>query len=181
MNEIKELDIQSSRRRLEDGIGMLCLFVSDYCTKQKETWQLVPNLALEADGLSCWSDTYRSAYMHGMWKLGIRGYKFEPCVDLETGELVWYSHQQSTFVPLPNNNLLDIAKNIQQINASRVVNNLMEHINCGLQDYMPYTKESLERWKSEVRKTLGLGEYYSRPEFVDIVEITKAETLLKRK
>ncbi len=72
------------------GAEKIVEFVRDYSRSQKEFWQRIPLLALEADGRDGFYDNYYRAYRQGFWALQSsvsRGY-YSVYVDLSTGELV---------------------------------------------------------------------------------------------
>lgn len=64
--------------------------IREYSLSQKEEWQKIPMLALEAEGRTGYSDTRSRAYTQGFWALepATRNGKYQAYVDLATGEIV---------------------------------------------------------------------------------------------
>lgn len=99
--------------------------VREYCRSQKETWQLVPSLALAADGRTGWSDSYSMAYHHGYWQIHAsisEGY-YQTCVDLATGELVLPLENRRT-LQVEDQVVLPLSLHLNELDAQALVDSL---------------------------------------------------------
>ncbi len=115
--------------------------IHDYSRSQKELWQRIPLLALEADGRTGFSDNYSRAYHNGFWALegSVSSGHYSVYVDLATGELVdAYSASRSfsvcdidvpkdsTLKPARNVEVLNLAFNLDELDAQKIVASLEE-------------------------------------------------------
>ena len=97
--------------------------IREYSRSQKEIWQLVPNLALEADGRS----GYGLNRVHSQGVLGLRSTihdgSFTVYVDLATGELVdpHTFHGKSRLVPARDVSVLEVLANLDALDAQKIV------------------------------------------------------------
>lgn len=98
--------------------------IRDVSRSQKDLWQMVPFLALQANGRSGYSDQYMRAYQSGYWAVvsSLRDGYYHVFIDLETGDLVeWYGTVQKK---APDNSVLIIAVNINELDAAKIIDEL---------------------------------------------------------
>ncbi|MDO8492065.1 MAG: hypothetical protein Q7S34_00285 [bacterium] len=94
--------------------------VREVSKRQKDLWQQVPFLALQADGRTGYSDQYARAYIQGYWAVesSVSGGCYSVYVDIETGELV------SAYDPRQvarDKDVINLAVDPQQLDASHLV------------------------------------------------------------
>ena len=147
----------------------------DYSRSQKELWQRIPLLALEADGRTGFSDNYSRAYRSGFWALdeSVSGGDYLVYVDLATGELVdAYSASSSISVcdvdvpkdsaltPAREEEVLKLALNLDGLDAQQIVTSLEEEARAPYSSY--YDLKEQEAWRTETRTELNLPQFYVR-------------------
>lgn len=139
--------------KLETATKELIDTVRKLSIEQKDTWQKVPYLALQADGRTGYSDQYSRAYHQGYWAIeaSVRNGSYRIYVDLETGELV------SAFDPRKkarDEDVLLIASNLGQIDAAWLIEKLHSRSLESVGSYYNATKQ--ERWRQETLKEYDL-------------------------
>lgn len=147
--------------------------IRDYARSQKEGWQQIPLLALEADGRTGFSEKYSRAYKSGYWALesSIRDGRYQVYIDLETGELVDASSVDSSFpildldIPKEGNPqpakpecVLQIAHCMQELHAPFLIEKLKLK---GGEPVQVHTEKN-ENWREVLKEQLGLSEVYTR-------------------
>ena len=133
--------------------------VREAVRKQVEIWRLVPNLALEADGTTGYSDRYKMAYMHGYWDVNNRMSVF---VDLLTGELVSDFGVLGGNEPRPAGYVVILDFSAELLDAERIVRELQKEAKPHRRHN--HNGEDVIAWRAGIRAELGnLGPVY-RPE-----------------
>jgi len=151
--------------------------IRDYSKQQRNVWQRVPLLALNADGITGYSDIYSRAYNQGFWALegSINSGKYRIFVDLATGELVnaeqasskeflasYNYDKQSVLTRANDEDILNLAFHMEELKARKIASEL---IRISKQPYWKgYDKSKQEQWRLKVKKTLNLNELYFREE-----------------
>jgi hypothetical protein len=143
--------------------------IRDYSRSQKELWRRVPLLALEADGRSGYCDSYSMAYRQGFWPLAAA----PVYVDLASGELLdAYAAsgsisicdldvpKDSVIKPARNADVLRLAHNPGELDATRLIRSLEEHASQAYPSY--YKAEEQETWRRKRKAELNLAELYVR-------------------
>jgi hypothetical protein len=148
--------------------------IRNYSRSQRELWQRVPWLALEADGRNGYCDTYARAYSTGCWALEgsvSRGY-YSVYVNLFTGELVSaYSvpddfsvisevPKVSNLRPADNREVLKFALSLDELDAKKLISELEEEAKEPI--LPPYNPIGQEVWRNEIRRDLNLKKIYVR-------------------
>ena len=127
--------------------------IRELSRRQKDLWQRVPYLALQADGRSGYSDNYSRAYREGYWALdaSVRSGLYSVYVDLENGKLV------NPAVPkklASDEDVLMLAFSLEQIDARAIVTDLYkrgkEHTWRG------YDSGKQEAWRDSMQKAYKL-------------------------
>jgi len=137
--------------------------IRNYTTSQKELWQKVPLLALEADGRTGFKDNYSRAYNHGFWALegSVNNGYYSVYVDLATGDLINpYVSLNRVFEPAGKESVLKLALNLNELDAQRIVTNLEEKAQKPYSSF--YNLDKHEEWRNETRAKLNLQEFYVR-------------------
>jgi len=134
--------------------------IREFSKSQKELWQKIPYLSLQADGRAGYSDGLSRAYRNGFWELEcslVSGF-YQVYVDLETGELVNASSVSAR--QASDKNVLKIALNLEQLNAQKIITCLEER---ACQPYPTYENPiKQDSWRVETKEKLNLTETYSR-------------------
>lgn len=133
---------------------------------QKELWQLVPNLALEAEGRDGWGDNTSLCYKDGLWLVGnsTHGGRTPYVVDCFTGHLI----RLHDFLEKQELHLLDDASVLSlasELDAQAVVDNFKSHIKEYENPPSYYTDEDWvknAKWREETREKFNLGERFVR-------------------
>lgn len=130
-----------------------------YSASQKEIWRKVPFLALQADGITGYSDTYSRAYQQGYWALSesIVDGRYQVYVDLATGELVSAGRPDR---PANDSSVLVFALNPAVLDAAKIIQDLIAHAQRPY--WHTYTKETQEQWRQKLIERYGLLELYER-------------------
>ena len=137
--------------------------IRNYSTSQKELWQKVPLLALEADGRMGFKDTYARAYNQGFWALegSVNNGYYSVYVDLATGDLInFYASLNQVFEPAGEGSVLKLALNLNELDAKRIVTNLEEEAKKPYSSH--YNPDKHEEWRDKKRAALNLQEFYVR-------------------
>jgi hypothetical protein len=122
--------------------------VRDYSMNQVELWKQIPRLALEADGRSGWSDQYYLAYARKLWRLMEPPDSPATFVFLVTGDIV--HRTQRDLVHASENSVLQLAANIDALDAQQIVTRLKNQIDQPHESYMD--KEKSERYRQQNRE-----------------------------
>ncbi len=144
----------------------LIQLIRDYAKSQKDLWQQVPYLALQADGRGGFSDAYGACYHEGYWTIfssqmhSIGGYSV--IVDCETGELV-YPYKKG---PAPDHCLLLI--NIEELDAEKVIAQLKKRAKSKNSKIIYFGDEACktpEEWREKQAQKYGIRpDAYTRPD-----------------
>jgi hypothetical protein len=149
--------------------------IKDYSRMQKRFWQKIPLLALEADGRTGFLGIYSTAYKEGFWALNssIKDGKYSVYVNLATGDLIDAYNASGSFsvsdidvpkksklVPASKKDILTLAFNLHELDAKRIIAQLMDEAQIPYPSY--YNSEKQEAWRKKTRKELGLKEDYVR-------------------
>lgn len=120
--------------------------IRDYSRSQKDLWQQVPLLALEAQGRKYFSARYTLAYSAGHWGIGPSDedsyrQRWWKKVDLKNGELLDVLDKNASY-----SDVLELAAHISDLDAKMIVNRLKGEIRlpegCG---YDPSWREKIRR------------------------------------
>jgi hypothetical protein len=152
-------NIKSDGQKLIEAIGKLS-------KSQKELWQKLPYLALEADGHNGYSPDLADIYRNGIWpvKSSIVTHSWSyVCVDCATGELISGNafRAHGTIEPPDGGAVLRILSHLEELNAQHVIDDLVRY---GTQRTWgdQGTEEEQDEWRESVRKDLKLGELFVR-------------------
>ena len=148
--------LESMIRSRNEHEAMMARDIRSVSTLQKETWRLVPNLALEADGRSGYLGDYSMAYHHGYWRL-----RYGPTgawVDLETGKIVDPFRDPNKWVS--DHVLLKIS--LESLDAEGLVKKL--RVAGKESTWKGYSTKKQAQWRDEIRKNFGVDEVYTRKE-----------------
>jgi hypothetical protein len=121
-----------------------------FSKKQKELWQQVPYLALQADGRGGYSGQYSYAYSCGFWKLtsySNSGMSHPYRVNCATGAICYWSDGAPEVDP-HSTGLLDVS--IEDIDVNRIIADLKK---AAVRPYASYSRESAEKveaWRKEM-------------------------------
>lgn len=150
------------KQTIERDTAALVRTIREYVRSQAETWQLVPYLALEADGRSGYSDNYARAYRQGVWAIesSARDGSYTVYVDLATGELVnpFSFHEQARCVDAYDSHVLALATNLDQLDAAALVAGLEAAARKPIASY--YDPQAQRRWRVTTRSELKLAPRY---------------------
>lgn len=141
--------------RIEKDVQELTDFIRDFSKEQKDLWQKVPYLALQADGRSGYSGQYSRAYEQGYW--AIKGStsegRYTVYVDLETGELVDAFDPRK---PADNKNVivLALALALKELKAAEIVKKLSDEAKKS--HYKDYKIRNQIEWRRSLKNSLGL-------------------------
>jgi hypothetical protein len=123
------------------------------CIEQKDLWQKVPYLALQADGRSGYHDQYNTAYRLGCWIIQSSLWQghYHVYVDLETGELF---NSPNLGTKAFDDKILIAARSPEQFDAEYVVKELTKQSRKMIN--IIYDPAEQRRWRKQVKKECGL-------------------------
>jgi len=128
----------------------------EYSQAQKGMWQMIPWLALQADGRHGRSRNYTYTYRTGCWPIvGLP----RVAIDCATGEFVDTFHGNKEIKE--TGRLLLCLQRLDDFNAQKIVRQLTEEAKYG---YFLYDAQKTEAWRAELIKTIGLTERFVRDE-----------------
>ena len=145
---------------LETKVKELDELIRTYTRSEKELWQLVPYLALQADGRSGYSSQYAVAYQKGLWIIEHSVDRFSSytvAVDCATGELVSIpnTHEKAHMM-----DLLRCASRLDEFDAAAVVLALQK---AGKAPYFSgYDVAKTKEWRLATQKEYDLREVFVR-------------------
>ena len=147
------MDAKETITDIRSGTKELVSKIREFARMQKDLWQRVPYLALQADGRTGHNDQHGRAFGQGYWAIGASSERgcYTVCVDLETGELV------SAFDPrkkASDEDVLRIAAAPDQIDAESVIAELRSEAMAPTVWY--YKPEEKERWRKSKAERYGL-------------------------
>lgn len=126
--------------------------IRSWCREQRELWQQVPYLALQADGRSGWSDSHSRAYNWGLWTLPYRQSSYYCAfVDCETGDLV---RNPKNLDPLSDEPILYMALKVYDAQA---VIDLLKEDALVRSSYLPDETQRNDQRRAEIMEQLGLS------------------------
>ena len=134
-----------------------------YSRLQREYWQQIPLLALEADGRCGFSERLHKAYRRGCWPVpSLHKEDYYPLlVDLENGELLDAFAREPK--PARNDLVLPLGLHLEELDAQRIVESLRHEAKAGYASYYsPEKIEQTEQRRQRLKKELGLSRQYSR-------------------
>lgn len=153
---------------------------------QKDFWRKIPHLALEADGITGFSDQLATAYSAGYWKLpsSVRNGKYTAAVDLDSGKILdadsIFGTTYDTFhgeVHIPPDKLerlasdadvIQLAFHMNELNADKIANSLR---NQARQSYPSYYKAHKQiEWRNKMRELYNVKPIFTRE--VPIIDVT---------
>ena len=144
---------------IEEQRDQLIAAIRARSREQKALWQRIPYLALQANGIGGFSDSFQVAYVSGYWRLGptIRDGGYSVFVDLATGELV-NPYMKET--PAHDDDVLLIAKNPDCLDAKTLIVQLEAQAKGTSTASMSLAE--LKVWRQEQIAELGLKKVYTR-------------------
>ncbi|MFA6603754.1 MAG: hypothetical protein WCT10_02835 [Patescibacteria group bacterium] len=152
------------KKAIEKTTADLAESIRAYARSQKEQWQLVPWLALEADGRSGYLDNYSRAYNLGVWAL--RATSSHGCyliyVDLATGELVQsytFHNTRGKLVTASDREVLVLATHLEELDAAMIVKELQKESKKPTNKF--YEPAEQAAWRGKIRRKLGLQPVYA--------------------
>lgn len=151
--------LKTLKDRLDRQTHELAEAIRVYCREQREWWQRVPYLALQADGRDGFDGRSRAAYTTGYWALlHMEKHQYNDVdVDLATGELVHaYDHPKSA----GDEAVLLLAAKLQELDAVALVQELTKESKEPISPYMKDTNPP--GWREEELEKLGLEPVYTR-------------------
>ena len=156
-----------TKQILEDTID-ISKNIRGYSISQKEFWQQIPSLALEADGRTGHSDNYGRAFRTKYWALNssIENGNYQVYVDLRTGDLVDAFHAsdfsimdytietEKKSVPAEDEQIIKLAFHLCELDASRILKELKKESKQPHGSY--YNTKEKEAWRKEMREKYEL-------------------------
>lgn len=124
--------------------------IRELCRSQADVWRTIPELALDADGRSGYSDRYAMAYRHKLWPLEatLTRAGYGACVDLETGEIV---RAFNTSQLADDGTVLKLAPQVFQLAATQIANLLHEEASTMRAWHIkPRTRQELAELKANL-------------------------------
>lgn len=167
MNKVREAeDIKQVMRNLAER-------VKRFSENERDLWQKVPYLALQADGRSGYSDQYSRAYDQGFWAIhssAVNGY-YRVYVDLETGRLA----DPSNLIKTPcDEDIITLAAHLDELDAQNIVTELGKY--STEPTYKGYDPNKQNEWRNGLIRKLGLNpNSYKR--LVDLTELAKRNSI----
>ena len=155
---MKKLDL---KKKVEQEAAALAETIRTYVRSQKELWQLIPWMALNADtahNSPCTKSDW--AYDHGLWPVGefsLQGGCFHVCVDLATGELidpVTYFHGAGKIAPARDRFVLKLTAHIEELDAADIVRRLTHKAAPDI--VRDRDRAADEAWRRKIREKRGL-------------------------
>jgi hypothetical protein len=146
------------KKTIEQNAQTLIDMIRQYSRDQKELWQQVPYLALQADGRSGYSDNYSRAYRTGYWALEssiVKGY-YNIFVDLSNGDLV-NAIDESQFADAEQ--IIKVAFHLEEIDACEIIDDLTAKAKS--LPWKGYAKSAQDRWRKDLIKELDLKKRYT--------------------
>ena len=151
---------------LEAKTNELDELIRAYTRSEKELWQLVPYLALQADGRSGYSSQYAVAYQKGLWIIEHsldRFSSYTVAVDCATGELVSIpnTHEKAHMA-----DILQCASRLHEFDAAAVV---LELRKAGKAPYSScYDEAKIKAWRLNIQEECDLREMFVRKNEIPI-------------
>ena len=152
------MDLREMKRTLGADVSSLAEELRMFSKAQKELWQRVPWLALQADGRSGYSDGYAFAYHKGLWRIeaSVQNSNYVVAIDCATGEPInIWQHK-----PASDLDLLHCMHKWKDFDAEHVVAELRKHGKAA--HFSGYDAKKVEAWRAELVQKLGLKEVYVR-------------------
>ncbi len=145
---------------LETKVKELDELIRAYTRSERELWQLVPYLALQADGRSGYSSQYSLAYSVGLWRIEHsldRFSSYTVAVDCATGELVSIPN---THEKAHKEDVLRCASRLREFDAAAVVLELRKE---GKASYSKcYDEAEIKAWRLRTQEEYDLREVFIR-------------------
>lgn len=147
--------------------SQLIASVRTYSEEQAETWQLVPWLALQADGRDGGMGHYSHAYENGMWELHIaHDHMHHVCIDCATGVVTFLAFRPNrVFGPVCDDTIVRLSNHLEHLDAKAVVASLQAKISEPLPMWISKEEAGIrETERTRIQRQLNLSERYVRPE-----------------
>ena len=151
---------------LEDAKSLVAR-IREYSIEQTSLWQQIPNLVLNAEGRTGFSEDYRLAYMWGYWAIdgscSNTGEDARVFVDLASGELVNYNSAYNTNVEqglAQDVEVLKLAMHLDELDAHAIIRMLKQEAEQPYPSY--YKAERQDTWRKQKREELGLETLFTR-------------------
>jgi len=149
----------SQKRLIRQKRRELVSAVRSWVRSQKDLWQRVPYLALQADGRSGHLDKFAHAYYHGYWLLdaSINNGYYCVSVDLANGELI---DPNKPTQKASDDSILVLVADIDALDAVKVVAYLEQASTEPTGRW--YDEKEKRAWRESVLKETGLLPLYVR-------------------
>lgn len=154
----------AKKHELTEKAEQLAREIRAYSESQVHLWQLVPNLALEADGRTGFSEYFIPCIEDGFWQITTGAGHVLLSVDCATGRLAHYyaSRHQQKLVDARDDDVLWLATRMDEIDAAGIIGRLSAKAQMERPSYYSETEwERAERRRVDAREKYGLG--YGRP------------------
>lgn len=150
-------DLQLKARNLANEIRQWSIM-------QTSLWQQLPNLALECDGRTGFSDKFQFCYELGFWRLWSSGDDLMVSVDCATGRIIHEGISSTTNVLTDANDeyILRLAPYLDRLDAASIIGQLSDEAQRDRPSY--YTADEWaehEQRRAEVRERCKLA--YGKP------------------
>jgi hypothetical protein len=138
--------------------------IREYSRSQKELWQQVPWLALEADGRTGWG--YSRCYNDGLLELDAckSDGRYQALVDLATGDIInafkFYNKVPPKIVLADDEEVLRLSFHMDQLDVKKFVGVLKREAKKHYGSY--YDPQEQEARKTEIRERSNLQKIYVR-------------------
>lgn len=127
----------------------------EYSRSQVELWKKIPWLALQAEGISGFSDEGASRYGSGYLRLLVENGSYRIFLDLDTGEIC------SSFHPIKLASDHDVIKlTPADLDAQAYIDELVQEGSRPIGSY--YNADEIREWRRERAKAHELTERYER-------------------
>lgn len=137
--------------------------IREYSRGQKELWQLVPNLALEADGRTGYG--FQRVYGQGVLALQstIFSGSYTVYVDLATGDLVSpiTFHDQGELDLALDTNVLRVLARLDELDAQKFVDHLRARSQEPHSSHSHHNEQETREWRRKIREEQGLQDIFT--------------------
>lgn len=127
----------------------------EYSRSQVELWKKIPWLALQAEGISGFSDERASRYGTGYLRLLVEGGSYRIFLDLDTGEIC------SSRYPIqlaPDHDVMKLTP--ADLDAQAYIDELVEYGSRPIGSY--YNKDEILEWRRKMAEANNVTERYER-------------------
>ena len=134
----------------------------EWCASQKELWQQVPYLSLQADGVTGFLSSHQICYTQGIYSIRHQGYDQEfraINVDCATGRLVqWGSLQMED---ADSSTILQFVDHYEELDAETIIANLKAQA-AAKSAYQPERTKEINAWRKAKAEELQLTLIFTR-------------------